>query len=138
MGKTCLVYRYLYNTFGETISVSQSRQQRRAPAAAAGSLSLRSAAAPRRALKPPLRPSPQTIGASFAMKKVEANGRTCNLGIWVRRAKPPSPRRPSPPAPHPLRRLAWRRRLAGHGGPGAVRLALELLLPRRPRRHHLL
>ena len=24
----------------------------------------------------------QTIGASFAMKKVEANGRTCNLGIW--------------------------------------------------------
>jgi len=43
VGKTCLVYRYLYNTFGETIS---------------------------------------TIGASFAMKKVEANGRTCNLGIW--------------------------------------------------------
>lgn len=24
----------------------------------------------------------QTIGASFAMKKVEANGRPCNLGIW--------------------------------------------------------
>eukprot|EP00908_Phaeocystis_cordata_P008270 Transcript_18930.p2 GENE.Transcript_18930~~Transcript_18930.p2 ORF type:complete len:234 (-),score=41.77 Transcript_18930:1207-1908(-) len=43
VGKTCLVYRYLYNTFGETIS---------------------------------------TIGASFAMKKVEANGRACNLGIW--------------------------------------------------------
>lgn len=42
VGKTCLVYRYLYNTFGETIS---------------------------------------TIGASFAMKKVE-NGGTCNLGIW--------------------------------------------------------
>jgi len=43
VGKTCLVYRYLYNTFGETIS---------------------------------------TIGASFAMKKIEANGRPCNLGIW--------------------------------------------------------
>jgi len=43
VGKTCLVYRYLYNTFGDTIS---------------------------------------TIGASFAMKKVEANGRPCNLGIW--------------------------------------------------------
>ncbi len=43
VGKTCLVYRYLYNTFGETIS---------------------------------------TIGASFAMKKVEAAGRPCNLGIW--------------------------------------------------------
>lgn len=43
VGKTCLVYRYLYNTFGETIS---------------------------------------TIGASFAMKKVEASGRHCNLGIW--------------------------------------------------------
>lgn len=44
VGKTCLVYRYLYNTFGETIS---------------------------------------TIGASFAMKKVEpAHGRPCNLGIW--------------------------------------------------------
>jgi len=43
VGKTCLVYRYLYNTFGETIS---------------------------------------TIGASFAMKKVEAGGRPCNLGIW--------------------------------------------------------
>jgi len=43
VGKTCLVYRYLYNTFGETIS---------------------------------------TIGASFAMKKVEANSRICNLGIW--------------------------------------------------------
>lgn len=42
VGKTCLVYRYLYDTFGETIS---------------------------------------TIGASFAMKKVE-NGGTCNLGIW--------------------------------------------------------
>ena len=37
------VYRYLYNTFGETIS---------------------------------------TIGASFAMKKVEGSGRPCNLGIW--------------------------------------------------------
>jgi small GTP-binding protein len=47
VGKTCLVYRYLYNTFGETIS---------------------------------------TIGASFAMKKVEVNGRACNLGIWVRNA----------------------------------------------------
>ena len=44
VGKTCLVYRYLYNTFGETIS---------------------------------------TIGASFAMKKVELDGgRPCNLGIW--------------------------------------------------------
>lgn len=43
VGKTCLVYRYLYNTFGETIS---------------------------------------TIGASFAMKKVESGGRPCNLGIW--------------------------------------------------------
>jgi len=44
VGKTCLVYRYLYNTFGETIS---------------------------------------TIGASFAMKKVESSGgRPCNLGIW--------------------------------------------------------
>jgi len=44
VGKTCLVYRYLYNTFGETIS---------------------------------------TIGASFAMKKVESEtGRPCNLGIW--------------------------------------------------------
>mmetsp|Transcript_5389 Transcript_5389/g.16948 ORF Transcript_5389/g.16948 Transcript_5389/m.16948 type:complete len:199 (-) Transcript_5389:578-1174(-) len=43
VGKTCLVYRYLYNTFGETIT---------------------------------------TIGASFAMKKIEANGRPCNLGIW--------------------------------------------------------
>jgi len=43
VGKTCLVYRYLYNTFGETIS---------------------------------------TIGASFAMKKIESNGRPCNLGIW--------------------------------------------------------
>jgi len=43
VGKTCLVYRYLYNTFGETIS---------------------------------------TIGASFAMKKVEVAGRPCNLGIW--------------------------------------------------------
>lgn len=44
VGKTCLVYRYLYNTFGETIS---------------------------------------TIGASFAMKKVETEtGRPCNLGIW--------------------------------------------------------
>ena len=45
VGKTCLVYRYLYNTFGETIS---------------------------------------TIGASFAMKKVEPSdgGRPCNLGIW--------------------------------------------------------
>jgi len=43
VGKTCLVYRYLYNTFGETIS---------------------------------------TIGASFAMKKVEDAGRPCNLGIW--------------------------------------------------------
>ena len=28
----------------------------------------------------------QTIGASFAMKKVEVNGRACNLGIWVRNA----------------------------------------------------
>lgn len=38
------MYRYLYNTFGETIS---------------------------------------TIGASFAMKKVETeSGRPCNLGIW--------------------------------------------------------
>lgn len=43
VGKTCLVYRFLYNTFGETIS---------------------------------------TIGASFAMKKVEANDRPCHLGIW--------------------------------------------------------
>ena len=43
VGKTCLVYRYLYNTFGETIS---------------------------------------TIGASFAMKKVDSGGRLCNLGIW--------------------------------------------------------
>jgi len=43
VGKTCLVYRYLYNTFGETIA---------------------------------------TIGASFAMKKVEATSGTCNLGIW--------------------------------------------------------
>merc|ERR1711998_141073 len=43
VGKTCLVYRYLYNTFGETIS---------------------------------------TIGASFAMKKVDAGGVSCNLGIW--------------------------------------------------------
>ena len=45
VGKTCLVYRYLYNTFGETIS---------------------------------------TIGASFAMKKVEPSdgGRPCNVGIW--------------------------------------------------------
>merc|ERR1711998_510805 len=43
VGKTCLVYRYLYNTFGETIS---------------------------------------TIGASFAMKKVDSGGRPCNLGIW--------------------------------------------------------
>ena len=44
VGKTCLVYRYLYNTFGETIS---------------------------------------TIGASFAMKKVDTDsGRPCNLGIW--------------------------------------------------------
>lgn len=29
-------------------------------------------------------PLRQTIGASFAMKKIEANGRPCNLGIWVR------------------------------------------------------
>ena len=43
VGKTCLVYRYLYNTFGETIS---------------------------------------TIGASFAMKKVEHNHANTNLGIW--------------------------------------------------------
>lgn len=46
VGKTCLVYRYLYNTFGETIS---------------------------------------TIGASFAMKKVDSpdgKAKPCNLGIW--------------------------------------------------------
>ena len=40
VGKTCLVYRYLYNTFGETIS---------------------------------------TIGASFAMKKVETESGRCTL-----------------------------------------------------------
>ena len=43
VGKTCLVYRFLHNTFGETIS---------------------------------------TIGASFAMKKVDVSGRPCNMGIW--------------------------------------------------------
>ena len=44
VGKTCLVYRYMYNAFGETIS---------------------------------------TIGASFAMRKVDTEGgRLCNLGIW--------------------------------------------------------
>ena len=31
----------------------------------------------------------QTIGASFAMKKVEVAGRQCNLGIWVRPPFPP-------------------------------------------------
>ena len=31
----------------------------------------------------------QTIGASFAMKKVEASGRPCNLGIWVRALRTP-------------------------------------------------
>ena len=34
----------------------------------------------------------QTIGASFAMKKVEVAGRPCNLGIWVR--APPTPATP--------------------------------------------
>ena len=54
---------------------------------------------------PPL----QTIGASFAMKKVEANGRTCNLGIWVRRASRSFACRGTPaPPPHPLRPPARR------------------------------
>lgn len=43
VGKTCLAYRYLHNSFGDTMS---------------------------------------TIGASFAMKKVESESRVCNLGIW--------------------------------------------------------
>ena len=139
VGKTCLVYRYLYNTFGETISESQSRQQLRAPAAAAGSSLSHTPfrCRPATRAEPPLRPPRQTIGASFAMKKVEANGRTCNLGIWVRRAQSRPRAEPLAP-PRQLRPLAWRPRLAGHGGAGAIRLALELLLPRRPRRHHLL
>ena len=52
------VYRYLYNTFGETISVRAPAQMRPAPT---GSPTDRAAAN-----------APQTIGASFAMKKIEA------------------------------------------------------------------
>lgn len=105
MGKTCLVYRYLYNTFGETISVRRRargrRERARLPLA---QLALAHTRCPDRRCSPPL----QTIGASFAMKKIEANGRPCNLGIWVRRCLP-SPRavralrvQPSPPPRSPV------------------------------------
>ena len=66
VGKTCLVYRYLYNTFGETISVFV--------------LSYALAPFSRHLTRACVL---QTIGASFAMKKVESGMQQCNLGIWV-------------------------------------------------------
>ena len=103
VGKTCLVYRYLYNTFGETISVRARLPPRLVPSQRARGAPLSRSRAVALSLSPPCHhlspetpvtidpchhlPPPvttchQTIGASFAMKKVEANGRTCNLGIW--------------------------------------------------------
>ena len=93
-----LVYRYLYNTFGETISVRTPLlllctqhamlvllrlADTQACACTVDDTRLASSS-PHRATSdvayPPAR-TPQTIGASFAMKKVET-GRQCNLGIW--------------------------------------------------------
>ena len=86
VGKTCLVYRYLYNTFGETISARPRLPPRLTPAAARAAPRHTGPANPVTVTRlPPACHPPatwQTIGASFAMKKVEANGRTCNLGIW--------------------------------------------------------
>ena len=86
VGKTCLVYRYLYNTFGETISARPRLPPRLTPAAARAAPRHTGPADPVTVTRlPPACHPPatwQTIGASFAMKKVEANGRTCNLGIW--------------------------------------------------------
>ena len=102
VGKTCLVYRYLYNTFGETISVRtpllllclgmlvllRLRGHNKHVHVHGRRHTRLASSSPHRAPPPmltlllPPRARPQTIGASFAMKKVETSGRQCNLGIW--------------------------------------------------------
>ena len=77
VGKTCLVYRYLYNTFGETISVCTHAATAIASACTGVGCRLRA-----RDTESAVCARAQTIGASFAMKKVEDAGRPCNLGIW--------------------------------------------------------
>ena len=73
------------------------------------------------------------------MKKVEANGRTCNLGIWDTAGQ----ERFDSPSSFYLLYFRWLYLLLWLYLlwlylPGALRQPLELLLPRRARRHHLL
>jgi GTPase SAR1 family protein len=76
--------------WGDYLGAPQPAKAARASgtAARAVGIGMRSPSASRPSPDSRRSPLPQTIGASFAMKKYEANGRPCNLGIWVRRRPP--------------------------------------------------
>ena len=153
VGKTCLVYRYLYNTFGETISVRARLPPRLTPSQRAAPCH---PAAARPLVACPLSSAPVVTGHLAdhrgVVRNEEGRGQRQNLQPRHMGHRRPGASRYStysgstdygstmalvtmalPPWLYlPWLYLLWRCL------PGAIRQPLELLLPRRAGRHHLL